>query len=97
MPNFVSISEGFLGGSTPKIAISYTLYFFERPLQQFCTTVQTVIQRLHVGKASGPDDLSSEHLIYAQFCTPSSRCSVVQSVSYYGQNYNAHCSAVSLR
>jgi len=40
--------KGFLGGNTPKSAIF--LYFFERPLQQFCTTVQTVTNRkLHMG------------------------------------------------
>jgi len=33
--------------------------------------VDKCIQRLHVGKASGPDDLSSEHLKYAhaQLCS----------------------------
>jgi len=39
MPILFQLVKGFLCGSTSKSVI------FERPLQQFCTTVQTVIQR----------------------------------------------------
>jgi len=46
--------------------------------------VDKCIQRLHVGKASGPDDLSSEHLKYAHPLLVVQLCSLFRTMVIHG-------------
>jgi len=46
--------------------------------------VDKCIQRLHVGKASGPDDLSSEHLKYAHPLVVVQLCSLFRTMVIHG-------------
>jgi len=46
--------------------------------------VDKCIQRLHVGKASGPDDLSSEHLKYAHALLVVQLCSLFRTMVIHG-------------
>jgi len=69
-PNFAALNIGrhlYSAGRPSHWALAHILVL----VMTIVVLVDKCIQRLHVGKASGPDDLSSEHLKYAhaQLCS----------------------------